>query len=65
MAASVAQLTSHARRVLTLAEAEARRYNHNYLGTERLLLGLVEEGEGIAAPHQVRNRLERLLAGNR
>ncbi|MBA3795918.1 MAG: ATP-dependent Clp protease ATP-binding subunit, partial [Chloroflexi bacterium] len=38
-----------ARKVLTLAQDEAQRFNHNYIGTEHLLLGLVREGEGVAA----------------
>src|SRR6202165_4209682 len=38
-----------AQRVLTLAQDEAIRFNHNYIGTEHLLLGLVREGEGVAA----------------
>ncbi len=41
--------TKRARHVLTLAEEEARRFQHNYIGTEHLLLGLEREGEGIAA----------------
>jgi ATP-dependent Clp protease ATP-binding subunit ClpA len=36
-------------KVLSLAQEEARCFNHNYIGTEHLLLGLVREGEGIAA----------------
>jgi len=43
------QFTERARRVLTLAQEEALRFNHNYIGTEHLLLGLVREGEGVAA----------------
>jgi len=43
------KFTDQARRVLTLGREEARRLNHNYLGTEHLLLGLLAEGEGIAA----------------
>jgi hypothetical protein len=43
------KFTDHARRVLTLAQDEAQRFNHNYIGTEHLLLGLVREGEGVAA----------------
>lgn len=35
--------------MLTLAQEEAQRFNHNYIGTEHLLLGLVREGEGVAA----------------
>jgi ATP-dependent Clp protease ATP-binding subunit ClpA len=42
-------LTSRAKRVIELALDEARRLNHHYVGTEHLLLGLVREGEGIAA----------------
>ena len=42
-------LTPRAKRVLELAIDEARRFGHNYVGTEHLLLGLVREGEGIAA----------------
>lgn len=41
--------TDHARRVLTLAEEEARRFHHKGIGTEHLLLGLVREGDGVAA----------------
>src|ERR687890_620710 len=43
------KFTERARKVLTLAQEEAQRFNHNYIGTEHLLLGLVREGEGIAA----------------
>jgi hypothetical protein len=43
------KFTERARRVLTLAQEEAKRFNHNYIGTEHLLLGLVREGEGVAA----------------
>jgi ATP-dependent Clp protease ATP-binding subunit ClpA len=42
-------LTPRAKRVIELAVDEARRMNHSYIGTEHLLLGLVREGEGIAA----------------
>src|ERR671918_1486460 len=42
------KFTERARRVLTLAQEEAQRFNHNYIGTEHLLLGLVREGDGIA-----------------
>jgi hypothetical protein len=42
-------LTRHGKRVIELAIDEARRLDHHYLGTEHLLLGLVREGEGIAA----------------
>src|SRR5215217_8236340 len=43
------KFTERARKVLQLAQEEAQRFNHNYIGTEHLLLGLVREGEGIAA----------------
>ena len=43
------KFTDHARRVLTLAQDEAQRLNHNFIGTEHLLLGLVREEDGTAA----------------
>ncbi len=43
------KFTDRARKVLTLAQDEAQRFNHNYIGTEHLLLGLVREGDGVAA----------------
>ena len=43
------KFTERARRVLTLAQEEAQRFNHSYIGTEHLLLGLVREGDGVAA----------------
>ena len=43
------RFTDRARRVVVLAQEEARMLNHNYIGTEHLLLGLVHEGEGVAA----------------
>lgn len=43
------RFTDRARRVVVLAQEEARMLNHNYIGTEHLLLGLVHEGEGIAS----------------
>jgi ATP-dependent Clp protease ATP-binding subunit ClpC len=43
------RFTDRARRVIVLAQEEARTLNHNYIGVEHLLLGLVHEGEGIAA----------------
>src|SRR5437867_11715894 len=43
------KFTDRARKVLTLAQDEAQRFNHNYIGTEHLLLGLVRDGEGVAA----------------
>jgi WD40 repeat protein len=41
--------TERARKVLSLAQEEAQRFQHNYIGTEHLLLGLVHEGKGVAA----------------
>ena len=43
------KFSERARRVLTLAQEEARQFNHSYIGTEHLLLGLVREEEGVAA----------------
>jgi ATP-dependent Clp protease ATP-binding subunit ClpA len=43
------RFSDRARRVVVLAQEEARRLNHNYIGTEHLLLALVHEGEGVAA----------------
>ena len=43
------KFTERARKVLTLAQEEAQRFQHNYIGTEHLLLGLVREGEGVVA----------------
>jgi ATP-dependent Clp protease ATP-binding subunit ClpA len=43
------RFTDRARRVVVLAQEEARMLNHNYIGTEHLLLGLIGEGEGVAA----------------
>ena len=43
------RFTDRARRVVVLAQDEARGLNHNYIGTEHLLLGLITEGEGVAA----------------
>jgi len=43
------RFTERARKVLVLAKEEARRFNHDYIGTEHILLGLVREGEGVAA----------------
>jgi len=43
------RFTERARKVIVYAKEEARRFNHDYIGTEHLLLGLVREGEGVAA----------------
>jgi hypothetical protein len=49
MTARFDKFTERARKVLTLAGEEAQRLNHNYIGSEHLLLGLVREGDGVAA----------------
>ena len=43
------RFTDRARRVVVLAQEEARLLNHNYIGTEHILLGLIHEGDGVAA----------------
>jgi ATP-dependent Clp protease ATP-binding subunit ClpC len=43
------KMTDRARRVMVLSQEAARRLAHNYVGTEHILLGLIEEGEGVAA----------------
>jgi ATP-dependent Clp protease ATP-binding subunit ClpC len=43
------RVTDRARRVVVLAQEEAKMLNHNYIGTEHILLGLIHEGEGVAA----------------
>jgi ATP-dependent Clp protease ATP-binding subunit ClpA len=43
------KFTERARKVMSLAQEEAQRFNHNYIGTEHLLLGLVRETDGVAA----------------
>ena len=43
------RFTDRARRVVVLAQEEARMLNHDYIGTEHILLGLIHEGEGVAA----------------
>ena len=64
-------LTQQAKKVLSLAADEARRLNHHYIGTEHLLLGLVREGDGVAAKvlanlgleiEKVRAEIDRILA---
>jgi ATP-dependent Clp protease ATP-binding subunit ClpC len=49
MADKFEKFTDQARTVFSLAQEEAARFNHNYIGTEHILLGLVKEGEGVAA----------------
>src|SRR6266540_1092966 len=48
-AARFDKFTERAKRAMVLAQEEAHRYNHNYIGTEHILLGLIHEGDGIAA----------------
>lgn len=43
------RFTERARKVIILSKEEARRFNHDYIGTEHILLGLIREGEGVAA----------------
>ena len=43
------RFTERARKVILLAKEEAKRFNHDYIGTEHILLGLIREGEGVAA----------------
>ena len=49
MASRFEKFSERARRVLSLAQEEAQRFNHNYIGTEHILLGLVRESDGTAA----------------
>ena len=49
MASRFEKFSERARRVLSLAQEEAQRFNHNYIGTEHILLGLVRETEGVGA----------------
>jgi len=49
MSSRFEKFSERARRVLTLAQEEAQRFNHNYIGTEHILLGLVRETEGVVA----------------
>ena len=67
------RFTDRARRVVVLAQEEARMLNHNYIGTEHILLGLIREGEGVAAQvlvklgadlNRVRQQVIQLLSGS-
>ena len=49
MASRFEKFSERARRVLALAQEEATQFNHNYIGTEHILLGLIRESEGVAA----------------
>src|SRR5438094_4805695 len=64
------RFTDRARKVMQLANQEAQRFNHEYIGTEHLLLGLLEEGSGVAAnvlknldiePRKVRREIENII----
>jgi ATP-dependent Clp protease ATP-binding subunit ClpC len=66
------RFTDRARRAIVLAEEEARMLNHNWVGTEHILLGLIREGDGVAAqvlvklgadPNRVRQRVIQLISG--
>src|ERR671931_2258178 len=66
------RFTDRARRVVVLAQDEAMLLNHNYIGTEHILLGLIREGEGVAAQvlqklgadlNRVRQQVIQLLSG--
>ena len=49
MSSRFEKFSEKARKVLSLAQEEAQRFNHNYIGTEHILLGLVKESDGAAA----------------
>ncbi len=64
------RFTERARKVILLAKEEAKRFNHDYIGTEHILLGLIREGEGVAAvvlqkmglsPDKIRLEIEQLV----
>jgi hypothetical protein len=70
----VERFTDRARRVVVLAQEEARMFNHDYIGTEHILLGLIREGEGPAMqvlnglgvdPNRVRQQVIRLASARR
>src|ERR1700748_3687180 len=48
------RFTDRARKVMQLANQEAQRFNHEYIGTEHILLGLIKEGQGVAS-HVLKN----------
>ncbi len=65
------RFTERARKVLVLAKEEARRFNHDYIGTEHILLGLIREGEGVACAvlqnlsadlDRIKNEIEKLVS---
>lgn len=64
------RFTGRARQVMQLANKEAQRFNHEYIGTEHILLGLVHEGSGVAATvlknlgvslHDIRLNVEKVI----
>ncbi|MBY0461520.1 MAG: hypothetical protein K2V38_29745, partial [Gemmataceae bacterium] len=64
------RFTDRARKVMQLANQEAQRFNHEYIGTEHVLLGLIAEGSGVAAnvlknlgvdARRVRREVERII----
>src|SRR3954465_8306848 len=70
MATMYERFTDRARKVMQLANQEAQRLNHEYIGTEHILLGLVKEGSGVAANvlknldinlHKVRQEVEKIV----
>jgi len=65
------RFTDRARKVMGLARQEAQRFNHDYIGTEHILLGLIQEGSGVAAdvlknldvdPKKIRQEIEKLVS---
>ena len=67
------RFTDRARKVMQLANQEAQRFNHEYIGTEHILLGLVKEGSGVAADvlkkldidlHKIRQEVEKLVTAS-
>ncbi|MBI4879662.1 MAG: ATP-dependent Clp protease ATP-binding subunit [Planctomycetes bacterium] len=67
------RFTDRARKVMTLAKQEAQRFNHEYIGTEHILLGLIQEGSGVAASvlknlgidlRKIRAEIEKLVKGS-
>ena len=65
------RFTDNAKKAMGLALQEAQRFNHDYIGTEHILLGLIDEWSGVAAdvlknldvdPQQIRQEVERLLS---
>ncbi len=67
------RFTDRARKVMNLAKQEAQRLNHEYIGTEHILLGLIQEGSGVAASvlknlgvdlKKIRNEIEKIVKGS-